>query len=592
MFIKQLIIQSNMKIIRNIKFHAGLNLIVDETINIMDVNDKQSGNSVGKTTVLKLIDFCLGADAGVVYTDPENKKNIDRKTKDFLIENEVLISLVLTENLHDYNASEYIIQRNFLSRKAKICAINDVQYKDGEKTGEKGSNESEFDLKLKEIMFPNLANPFPTFRQLIAHNIRYKDIRISNTTKYLDSYTKPFEYETLFLYLFGCPTDNSEAKLKLQESIKQEKSFIRKLLNNQDENSYQYAMKLLDNDIQKLEKQRGNLNINPEHMKEIEQLDENRVSQNAMSTLLSTYRVKLDIVKNSIYEIEKSKTEINEDDLRRLYNEASSYVGSLPTKFEELVSYHNSILEDRRDFLSKEKTNIFESIEQLEFNLENLMSLEKEFVEKIKKSGTLEDFELISNKLNMKFQEKGQYENILKQIFDSNETMKKYEKEVEELEQSLFSEVFENKVAKQVEKFNVYFSEYFKELYGDDENWLLKHEIRKTSNNQKYYDFSTYSMNTSSGKKQGEILAFDLAYIAFANEGKIPQANFLLNDKKELMYNQQIIDIFNIIDTSKVQVVFPILKEKIPRVFDNDNYIILRLSDGDKLFRIEDKEKF
>ena len=71
MFLKSLQISNIYGLIRDIKFHAGLNLIVDETQS--DAEDT-TGNNVGKTTVLVLIDFCLGASAKGIYTDPENKK--------------------------------------------------------------------------------------------------------------------------------------------------------------------------------------------------------------------------------------------------------------------------------------------------------------------------------------------------------------------------------------------------------------------------------------------------------------------------------------------------------------------------------------
>ena len=57
MFLKRLDIQNNDSIIRSINFHKGINLIIDET---QTSDKKESGNNVGKTTVLRLIDFCLG----------------------------------------------------------------------------------------------------------------------------------------------------------------------------------------------------------------------------------------------------------------------------------------------------------------------------------------------------------------------------------------------------------------------------------------------------------------------------------------------------------------------------------------------------
>ena len=53
MFLKSLTISSPSEIIREIQFRMGINLIVDES------EGKITGNGVGKTTVLKLIDFCF-----------------------------------------------------------------------------------------------------------------------------------------------------------------------------------------------------------------------------------------------------------------------------------------------------------------------------------------------------------------------------------------------------------------------------------------------------------------------------------------------------------------------------------------------------
>ena len=87
MFLKSLIISTESKLIREITFRKGINLIVDES-----KEEHITGNSVGKTTVLKLIDYCLGAEAKIIYEDPEDKKEIYALVKDFLVKEEVIIS--------------------------------------------------------------------------------------------------------------------------------------------------------------------------------------------------------------------------------------------------------------------------------------------------------------------------------------------------------------------------------------------------------------------------------------------------------------------------------------------------------------------
>ena len=84
MFIKRLIISNPTEIIRDIEFSSGLNLIIDDT----PVDDiKSTGNNVGKTTVLKLVDFCLGAKANIIYTDTEKDLSMEALQ---LIQTEIL----------------------------------------------------------------------------------------------------------------------------------------------------------------------------------------------------------------------------------------------------------------------------------------------------------------------------------------------------------------------------------------------------------------------------------------------------------------------------------------------------------------------
>ncbi|MFC5653738.1 hypothetical protein ACFPYJ_32420 [Paenibacillus solisilvae] len=74
MYLKELIISALNDTIRRIEFHLGANLIVDETTGKSDL---ETGNNIGKTTVLALVDYCLGGDAEQIYIDPETKKKLN-----------------------------------------------------------------------------------------------------------------------------------------------------------------------------------------------------------------------------------------------------------------------------------------------------------------------------------------------------------------------------------------------------------------------------------------------------------------------------------------------------------------------------------
>lgn len=73
----------------------------------------------------------------------------------------------------------------------------------------------------------------------------------------------------------------------------------------------------------------------------------------------------------------------------------------------------------------------------------------------------------------------------------------------------------------------------------------------------------------------------------FADEEGIDCLHFILNDKKELVHGNQLSKIAELSRDHGVQVVISMLRDKLPRSMDCSEYIILSLSQDDKLFRIE-----
>ncbi|WP_407267404.1 DUF2326 domain-containing protein [Tenacibaculum maritimum] len=53
------------------------------------------------------------------------------------------------------------------------------------------------------------------------------------------------------------------------------------------------------------------------------------------------------------------------------------------------------------------------------------------------------------------------------------------------------------------------------------------------------------------------------------------------------MHNNQLIKIAELVNENEIQFVASILKDKLPNELDNEDYFIIKLSNDDKLFRIE-----
>lgn len=549
----------------------GINLIVDSS------EGHVTGNSVGKTTVLKLIDFCLGANQKNIYEDPESKKEIYKLVKDFLVENNVLITLCLTDNLDTEDAQSVIIERNFLSRNKIIRKINGVSY-----------IEDEFEPKLTELFFPKHAAKKPTFRQIISHNMRYKDLSINNTLKTLDRYTSNAEYETLHLFLLGCEFTKGDNKQEILQKIKQEDTFRKRLEKNQTKSAYEVALALIENEIEVLDKRKSNLNINENFKNDLSNLNQLKYRINLLSSELGKLSIRKDLIDESTRELSSSASKIDLQQLQLIYDQATSNMTSIQKTFEDMVQYHNQMIEEKVNYLTKELSALVNKINEKKLILGALLEKEENLSSVISKSDSFEELEGLIVELNEKYQNKGEYESIIQQLEEVEDNLKSYENELELIDKELFSDSFEATVKRQLNKFNKYFSSTSDLLYG--EQYALKYDKVTNKKGQKLYRFTAFNTNFSSGKKQGEISCFDIAYTFFADEENIPCMHFLLNDKKELMHDNQLVKIAELVNKNDIQFVASILKDKLPNELNNEDYFILELSENDKLFKIERKE--
>lgn len=572
MYLKKLTIKTPTNVIREMDFKAGLNLIIDNTD---DVSSKSTGNNVGKTTVLKLIDFCLGADANIIYTDTENNKDIYQEVKDYLMEKQVIIELELIENIADQNSKTIIIERNFLSRKKAIRKING-----------KDILEKDFNDELEKQIFPNINVKKPTFREIISHNIRYKDDSINKTLKTLNKFTKNVEYETLYLFLLGLERDDADKKQALTTKIAQEVKFKERLEKSKDKTTYELSLKMIEDQINELNIKKDTFNLNDSLEIDLEELNNVKYNINKVSSQISKMEIRKSLIKEAKAELENNISTIDINQLRILYKEVTLNIDTIQKTFEDLLNYHNKMIVEKIKFISHDLPELENKLQYAKTELNELLSEEKRLSEKISKGDTFEELEKVIEQLNEKYMTKGEYESAIAQITEVEENINTLNKQIDEIDNVLFSSEFENKLKAQLVKFNKCFSTVSKELY--DESYALTYKVSTNKKTGKStYEFNSFNANMSSGKKQGEILCFDLAYLLFAEKENIPSLKFLLNDKKELMHDHQLIKVAEYVRNKNMQLVISILKDKLPEEALGTAHIVVKLSQNDRLFRIK-----
>lgn len=445
--------------------------------------------------------------------------------------------------------------------------------------------EDEFEPELLKLMFPGHCAEKPTFRQIISHNIRYRDESINNTLKTLDHFTTDAEYETLYLFLFGCEFNKGNAKHEILSKLKQEYNYQERLEKQQTKTAYETALSLINNKIEDLNKQKANFNLNKDFESDLDKLNNLKYQINKASSEISKLNIRRNLIIEAEQELNSSKSDIDLKQLQLIYQQATNQITGIQKTFDDLVNFHNQMIIEKVKFIKKELPNLDTIIQSKKDFLKKLLSDESSLSASITKSDSFEDLEKLIIELTENYRKKGEYETIINQLEEVENNIKDYTKKLNEIDDELFSDNFELIIKNQLNKFNKHFASISNILYG--EQYAIKHDVIINKKNQRLYKFSAFNTNLSSGKKQGEISCFDIAYTLFADDEKIPCLHFLLNDKKELMHDNQLVKIAELVNQKNIQFVASILKDKLPEELNHEDFFVLKLSQNDKLFRIE-----
>ncbi|MFD3261397.1 hypothetical protein ACE3MQ_22645 [Paenibacillus lentus] len=561
MFLKRLTIKETIhaqEIIRQIPFTMGMNFIVDAG------KDQEKGNSVGKTTILKLIDICLGAkDRKFIYYDDETKQTNER-LKNYIIDNKVNVDLMVVESFNEEDSNEQHILSVDLYPRGKRY-INGIEV-----------NQNEYWKQLNEIFFSNFAN-YPTFRQLINMFVRI-DQRADNNKflKFLER-TNDATYENIYSYLFEMQdqvVSNHilELRREIAEKNKEIKNFM-SINNFKSIDSVNQKVILLESTIDDLNNQM-NILVNSRKFKENEEkISEIKIKyadyNDRIDELLFKRKRITDILTDAKQEI---KNTIDKEVLRNLYNETLEAMGELHKEFEDLVKFNDELMNNKIRYFNSQLEKIEEKIVSLEENKNRLFEKHKNVIMLIEEN-KIDEYTSLQNKLAEYNEELGSNKNIRSIYYHLESRVAELDEELEKIEDG--AAVKEDSLS----IFNKYFSQYSEKTNG--EPFMLY-------NTEKGFPFGIdhVKRGLSTGTRKSIIAAFDLAYQQLAKDlgKKVP--NFIVHDVIETIDQVALKAIINIVNSIECQYIVAVLKEKIQ---DNDliqeSNIVVTLSENDRPFR-------
>ena len=565
MRLNKLIILKNDSLVREVTFKDGLNLIVNKR-----TSGKDSGNSVGKSTLSRVLDYLFMSSGHDIYHDAEFGKDIPEIVS--LINNNVLkFSL-------DFNTVE--------TKKAVISRIISID----DKNSKYFLNDVEVDKKqysefIAQAVF-GLTTDKPSLRNVSHKFIRNTNDKMQKTLNFLHGNTTPDVYDLLYLFLFGFNgLPLIKKKGDFNKEIKKQKTYLAAYRNPNRETVLAKMIKPLKKEIAEAERNIKNFDFKDSHDESLKKLSEIQKNISDYSLSYASLNMRVRNIEESILSLKNNITQLVENDLMEIYNSAGIYFnGELKRTYEEMVLFHNDIIKNKISFLESELLKKKEEIETVNKKINDLHEQESSLFRTIKEPETLKSINQLFNKLTELRENLASIESNLSRINDTNALIKSLEDSREKL--LLEIELAVQGLEKNIEIFNEFFGDLTKEIYGERYIFDLSFDVDKGKCN---FDISCVTPNSNGGKKKGEITAFDLAYIKFVDKIKLKRPTFVIHDSIEDVDVNQIRDIFFEANNINGQYIVSILSDKFSEDADMKMMMsnsILELSSTNKFFKV------
>jgi uncharacterized protein YydD (DUF2326 family) len=502
-----------------VNFFNGINVIYGRYSGTS--KNKSSLNSIGKSTLVSLIDFCLLSS----YSKNSPLKKASTLTDNYYI----VLEIEVNNNL-------YLIKRTTKKNRKVLF-------------GEKGTDLREYDLKdLNKIFLEDFFNINKnskvdvTFRQLIKFFIREEKSGYSDEITYMKGPAKA-DIISYNLFLLGIDSSLADKSYLLRKDIKHKKELrkeVKKVLqknfdigNIEELNSKMY---FLNNNIKQLEEQLKQYELNASY--ENAQESANKITEELKLLVIQNQKDKYKV--NQYKSILNDNVDIPVNDIVALYNNLKQELGSIVKKsLEDAINFREYLINSRKEFLDGTLKNLENKIEERKEKIIKLDDERSKLFKFLDEIGAIKDLTESFESLNNQKEKLMELNGKLKFYNDLGSKIVKLE--TKEAENNLKVNEFITSITTTIDNLRQIFLTIYSELYNDKEKGLFN--ISYNSNNQSDYRFLINAQTNDSsgwGKGRGCILTYDLMVLfnGLQNHEKFP--GFIIHD-----------GIFNGVDTSQ-----------------------------------------
>ena len=498
---------------KTIYFKPGFNVVLAERTK--ESTQKDSRNGLGKSTLIEIIHFCLGAEKGETL----KKAQLDDWT--FTIE-------------IDLAGKKYFISRN-TSNTGKIIIDGDcsdwaIKPIVDEKTKKQIISRNDWNKALGSLMFGlqpiyDEYKYHPTFRSLVSYFIR-RNVQIGAFLNPFQQFKAQKEWDTqvnnAFLLGLGWEYASKWQVLKDREAviaqIKQEATsgFISNLMGSVGELESRKIR--IEAQIKQEKEQLDNFKVHPQYNRLEE--DANDLTRKIHENINQNINDKrtLEHYEGSLTEEVDAKPE----QVTKVYQEAGLvFSDTVKKKIEEVLDFHKKVVLNRKEYLSSEIERLKQDIVDREKEAQEFTNARAELLQTLKTHGALQEY--------MKLQGNHQGTiSLLKDVSQRLDNLKKFEqgKSAVAVEQELLQQQAKNDLNErkpQREAAILTFNDYSKELY--EAPGTLSIDVSKTG-----YKYNVeIERSGSHGIGNMKIFCYDLMIAKlWARKTKTPM--FLIHD--------------------------------------------------------------
>lgn len=554
------------QVLREITFKDGLNLILDKPT----VSGKQSGNNVGKTTVLRLIDFCLGSDGDEIWQDSEFKSSINQEVYDLL---HGTPAVFITLEISDKFRGSHSVRRSFKVKGQKgtgLLYIDDVPQDSITAYGD----------EVKNILFGTKARK-PSLRQLTPKFVRSSNAVMSKTLKFLGSFGSEVDYEAVHLFLFGF---FNVGVLEERAALTDRRVVVTRDLQGasrqRKEGEIEQLLLHLRREIEGAQtaiQVRGEV---PEIAAAANSVSEIRAQASDVGSALGRVEGEIASINLAMASLKHDYDNIDYVAVKSIYLEAGKYHEKLQHDWEDLSNFVANLRGRKERFLQQQLNELNEKAAAAYQTLARLQVQEEDFVTALRQTRAFEVALEARADLHEKLKQVGGLEESLNSIQSLRASLEDIADRLEATRKTV--EDGKAQLTQRVFLFNEFFSALSKELYG--EQYLLTFDDSK--NGSIVFSLTSVGANVGAGKKVSQTAAFDIAYVKFLRAANINFPTFVCHDGVEAVHGNQLAELLTTANALDGQLVLAAIRDKLPGIsatFLEEN-TILKLSQDDKLF--------